>query len=61
LEILPPTTAQRYNFTPSSTTTVNHTTVNMGGVSVRDVPSDKFIAAYAAFLKRQGKLPIPGP
>ncbi|EGP90881.1 unnamed protein product [Zymoseptoria tritici ST99CH_1A5] len=32
----------------------------MGGVSVRDVPSDKFIAAYAAFLKRQGKLPIPG-
>lgn len=32
----------------------------MPGVSVRDVPSDKFIAAYAAFLKRQGKLPIPG-
>lgn len=34
---------------------------NMGGVSVRDVPADKFIEAYAAFLKRQGKLPIPGP
>ncbi|KAF2093705.1 40S ribosomal protein S19 [Rhizodiscina lignyota] len=32
----------------------------MGGVSVRDVPADKFIEAYAAFLKRQGKLPIPG-
>ncbi|KAK5109142.1 40S ribosomal protein S19 [Meristemomyces frigidus] len=32
----------------------------MPGVSVRDVPSDKFISAYAAFLKRQGKLPIPG-
>lgn len=35
-------------------------TVNMPGVSVRDVPADKFINAYAAFLKRQGKLPIPG-
>jgi hypothetical protein len=34
---------------------------NMPGVSVRDVPADKFINAYAAFLKRQGKLPIPGP
>lgn len=32
----------------------------MPGVSVRDVPADKFIDAYAAFLKRQGKLPIPG-
>jgi len=32
----------------------------MGGVSVKDVPADKFINAYAAFLKRQGKLPIPG-
>ncbi|KAK3116854.1 Protein component of the small (40S) ribosomal subunit [Teratosphaeriaceae sp. CCFEE 6253] len=32
----------------------------MGGVSVRDVEADKFISAYAAFLKRQGKLPIPG-
>ncbi|QIW99496.1 hypothetical protein AMS68_005014 [Peltaster fructicola] len=32
----------------------------MVGVSVRDVPADKFIEAYAAFLKRQGKLPIPG-
>ncbi|KAI9890207.1 MAG: 40S ribosomal protein S19 [Vezdaea aestivalis] len=32
----------------------------MGGVSVRDVEADKFIQAYAAFLKRQGKLPIPG-
>ncbi|KAF2221246.1 40S ribosomal protein-like protein S19 [Elsinoe ampelina] len=32
----------------------------MPGVSVRDVEADKFITAYAAFLKRQGKLPIPG-
>ncbi|KAE9962260.1 40S ribosomal protein S19 [Venturia inaequalis] len=31
----------------------------MGGVSVRDVPADKFITAYADFLKRQGRLPIP--
>ncbi|KAL5615054.1 hypothetical protein BROUX41_005119 [Berkeleyomyces rouxiae] len=31
-----------------------------GGVSVRDVDAQKFIGAYAAFLKRQGKLPIPG-
>ncbi|KAF2110860.1 40S ribosomal protein-like protein S19 [Lophiotrema nucula] len=32
----------------------------MGGVSVKDVESQKFIQAYAAFLKRQGKLPITG-
>ncbi|KAL6702801.1 Protein component of the small (40S) ribosomal subunit [Coniothyrium glycines] len=32
----------------------------MGGVSVKDVEAQKFINAYAAFLKRQGKLPIPG-
>lgn len=25
-----------------------------------DLQSHKFINAYAAFLKRQGKLPIPG-
>ncbi|KAL2058070.1 hypothetical protein ABVK25_001688 [Lepraria finkii] len=31
-----------------------------GGVSVRDVDAQKFIDAYSAFLKRQGKLPIPG-
>ncbi|KAJ0106879.1 40s ribosomal protein s19 [Diaporthe amygdali] len=31
-----------------------------GGISVRDVDSHKFINAYAAFLKRQGKLAIPG-
>ncbi|KAL9124481.1 MAG: hypothetical protein Q9217_006188 [Psora testacea] len=31
-----------------------------GGVSVRDVDAHKFITAYSAFLKRQGKLPIPG-
>ncbi|KAI4127219.1 MAG: hypothetical protein LQ347_004692 [Umbilicaria vellea] len=30
-----------------------------GGVSVRDVDAQKFIVAYSAFLKRQGKLPIP--
>ncbi|KAI9724290.1 MAG: 40S ribosomal protein S19 [Chrysothrix sp. TS-e1954] len=32
----------------------------MPGVSVKDVDAAKFIDAYAAFLKRQGKLPIPG-
>jgi len=32
----------------------------MPGVSVKDVEAHKFIDAYAAFLKRQGKLPIPG-
>ncbi|KAH9898984.1 40S ribosomal protein S19 [Xylariomycetidae sp. FL2044] len=31
-----------------------------GGVTVRDVDAQKFIEAYASFLKRQGKLPIPG-
>ncbi|KAK4124042.1 ribosomal protein S19e [Parathielavia appendiculata] len=31
-----------------------------GGVTVRDVDAHKFVAAYAAFLKRQGKLPVPG-
>ncbi|KAL1614407.1 Protein component of the small (40S) ribosomal subunit [Diplodia seriata] len=33
----------------------------MGGVTVRDVEASKFINAYADFLKRQGRLPIPGP
>ncbi|KAF2996190.1 40s ribosomal protein s19 [Stagonosporopsis vannaccii] len=32
----------------------------MGGVTVKDVEAQKFITSYAAFLKRQGKLPIPG-
>jgi small subunit ribosomal protein S19e len=32
----------------------------MGGVTVRDVDAQKFIGAYSAFLKRQGKLSIPG-
>ncbi|CAP69201.1 uncharacterized protein PODANS_7_11570 [Podospora anserina S mat+] len=31
-----------------------------GGVTVRDVDAHKFVGAYAAFLKRQGKLPVPG-
>jgi len=31
----------------------------MGGVTVRDVDASKFITAYAAFLKRQGRLPVP--
>ncbi|KAM0352469.1 hypothetical protein ACHAPU_002136 [Fusarium lateritium] len=31
-----------------------------GGVTVRDVDAQKFITSYSAFLKRQGKLPIPG-
>ncbi|KAI8932451.1 40S ribosomal protein S19 [Plenodomus lindquistii] len=30
----------------------------MGGVTVKDVEAQKFIGAYAAFLKRQGKLPM---
>ncbi|KAI0143522.1 40S ribosomal protein S19 [Xylariaceae sp. FL1272] len=31
-----------------------------GGVSVRDVPAQQFIETYSSFLKRQGKLPVPG-
>ncbi|KAK3334045.1 40S ribosomal protein S19 [Podospora appendiculata] len=31
-----------------------------GGVTVRDVDPQRFVTAYAAFLKRQGKLPVPG-
>ncbi|RKF57219.1 40S ribosomal protein S19 [Golovinomyces cichoracearum] len=31
-----------------------------GGISVRDVDAQAFIEAYSAFLKRQGKLSIPG-
>ncbi|KAL9615876.1 MAG: hypothetical protein Q9160_009185 [Pyrenula sp. 1 TL-2023] len=31
-----------------------------GGVTVRDVDAQKFINAYSDFLKRQGKLQIPG-
>merc|ERR1712137_599765 len=31
-----------------------------GGTSVRDVDAQAFIDAYSAFLKRQGKLSIPG-
>jgi ribosomal protein S19E (S16A) len=33
----------------------------MGGVGVKDVDAQKFINAYAAFLKRQGKLPSMRP
>ncbi|KAH8193559.1 hypothetical protein TruAng_012275 [Truncatella angustata] len=53
--------------TPNAQTTRNQSisrfrpriTVKMaGGINVRDV--DKFIEAYSSFLKRQGKLPIPG-
>lgn len=32
----------------------------MSGVTVRDVPAQDFINAYAAFLRRQAKLEIPG-
>lgn len=32
----------------------------MPGVSVRDVPAQEFINAYAVFLQRQGKLEVPG-
>ncbi|KAI1359732.1 40S ribosomal protein S19 [Xylaria arbuscula] len=31
-----------------------------GGISVRDVDAQKFINTYSQFLKRQGKLPVPG-
>ncbi|KAI0196471.1 40S ribosomal protein S19 [Astrocystis sublimbata] len=31
-----------------------------GGISVRDVDAHKFIATYSQFLKRQGKLAVPG-
>ncbi|KAI0481251.1 40S ribosomal protein S19 [Xylariaceae sp. FL0804] len=31
-----------------------------GGITVRDVDAHKFVNAYSDFLKRQGKLPIPG-
>jgi len=31
-----------------------------GGISVRDVDAQKFIDTYSQFLKRQGKLPVPG-
>ncbi|BFZ55460.1 Protein component of the small (40S) ribosomal subunit [Savitreella phatthalungensis] len=31
----------------------------MPGTTVRDVPASKFIEAYAAFLKRSGKLEVP--
>jgi hypothetical protein len=33
-------------------------TDKMGGVTVKDVEAQKFITSYAAFLKRQGKLPM---
>ncbi|ODQ66633.1 ribosomal protein S19e [Nadsonia fulvescens var. elongata DSM 6958] len=32
----------------------------MPGVSVRDVPAQQFIDAYASFLQRQGRLEVPG-
>ncbi|ODQ77168.1 hypothetical protein BABINDRAFT_178290 [Babjeviella inositovora NRRL Y-12698] len=32
----------------------------MPGFSVRDVPAQDFINAYAQFLQRQGKLEVPG-
>eukprot|EP00052_Salpingoeca_macrocollata_P030407 m.319421 g.319421 ORF g.319421 m.319421 type:complete len:142 (-) comp23151_c0_seq1:111-536(-) len=31
----------------------------MPGVTVRDVPAEKFVPAYAALLKRTGKLEVP--
>ncbi|KAI1326646.1 40S ribosomal protein S19 [Xylariaceae sp. FL0255] len=31
-----------------------------GGISVRDVEANIFIETYSQFLKRQGKLPVPG-
>ncbi|KAI0393119.1 40S ribosomal protein S19 [Xylariaceae sp. FL0594] len=32
----------------------------MPGINVRDVDAQKFIETYSQFLKRQGKLPVPG-
>lgn len=29
------------------------------GVTLKDVPADKFVVAYAAHLKKEGKLPVP--
>merc|ERR1712166_740383 len=46
-----------HNDKPSNTTP---TATMAGGISVSDVDAQKFIEAYSAFLKRQGKLPIPG-
>ncbi|KAL8689512.1 MAG: hypothetical protein Q9218_004836 [Villophora microphyllina] len=47
--------------TTNTTISKKHTVAIMaGGVSVRDVDAQKFVEAYAAFLKRQGKLPVPG-
>lgn len=54
-------TAQRYHRQHHPLAFPSTNTAIMPGVSVRDVPADKFIESYAAFLKRQGKLPIPGP
>src|SRR5579864_2691610 len=35
------------------------TKLKMAGVSVRDVDAQKFITAYAAHLKRSGKITVP--
>jgi len=43
---------------PLSTSQSQTNTAIMPGVSVKDIESHKFVAAYAAFLKRQGKLPM---
>ena len=51
---------------PHTTTSTNpfpfpsnlFSTDKMGGVTVKDVEAQKFITSYAAFLKRQGKLPM---
>merc|ERR1712000_156303 len=51
-----PTTAQP----PTTRQPPPNTDKMTGGTTVRDVDAQKFINAYAAFLKRQGKLPIPG-
>lgn len=46
--------------TPTTSHVPQHTSpiITMAGVSVKDVDAQKFITAYAAFLKRQGKLPM---
>jgi hypothetical protein len=65
-QVLHPTTIDRRTATAAThgkfpfQRQYHQTTTKMPGVSVRDVDAQKFIEAYAAFLKRQGKLPVPG-
>lgn len=55
---LQPSTRQFDNRQPRPSLQHTSPIIKMGGVSVKDVDAQKFINAYAAFLKRQGKLPM---